>query len=338
MSSLNANPRSIGYWLIRMFCAGGAAAINQWFRPSVSTKIRRLIYVPEGQRTLAGGGAQRNHGKRHNRGLRALEGRRTKVGSAANLGPASLPGREIVFGQFRWLRCAPPPANVRCASGAKNCVGALGWRHRLISVAHRALKNPPAGLLARARIGLFTVLLLVVFSASCRQDMQDQPKYKPLAPSSFFSDGKSARQLVEGTAPYSPEGKAAPPITDQSKMTTLPFNLTPQVMDRGQGRFNIYCSPCHGRLGYGNGMVVQRGFRAPPSFHIDRLRQAPVGHFYGVMADGFGAMPSYADKVAPDDRWAVAAYIRALQLSQHATINDAPPEERAKLQSGGQKQ
>ena len=179
---------------------------------------------------------------------------------------------------------------------------------------------------------------LILFAVACRQDMQDQPKYKPLAPSRFFSDGKSARQLVAGTAPYSPEGKATPPMTDVSKMTALPFALTPQVMDRGQGRFNIYCSPCHGRLGYGNGMVVQRGFRAPPSYHIDRLRQAPLGHFYGVMTDGFGAMPSYADKVAPDDRWAVAAYIRALQLSQHATINEAPPEERAKLQSGGQKQ
>src|SRR5215813_5020564 len=181
-------------------------------------------------------------------------------------------------------------------------------------------------------------ITLILFAVACRQDMQDQPKYKPLAPSRFFSDGKSARQLVEGTAPYSPEGKATPPITDLSKMTTLPFTLTPQVMDRGQERFNIYCSPCHGRLGYGNGMVVQRGFRAPPSYHIDRLRQAPLGHFYDVMTNGFGAMSSYADKVAPDDRWAVAAYIRALQLSQHATINDAPPEERAKLQSGGQKQ
>jgi mono/diheme cytochrome c family protein len=185
---------------------------------------------------------------------------------------------------------------------------------------------------------LSVAIALIFFAVACRQDMQDQPKYKPLAPSRFFSDGKSARQLVEGTAPYIPEGKATPPITDLSKMTTLPFALTPQVMDRGQERFNIYCSPCHGRLGYGNGMVVQRGFRAPPSYHIDRLRQAPLGHFYDVMTNGFGAMSSYADKVAPDDRWAVAAYIRALQLSQHATINEAPPEERAKLQSGGQKQ
>src|SRR6266508_2172659 len=202
------------------------------------------------------------------------------------------------------------------------------------------LRNNPQNGQSRVRVFrvLFCLTIFTLLCASCRQDMQDQPKYKPLAPSSFFSDRKSSRQLVEGTAPYSPEGKATPPMADLSKMTTLPFALTPQVMDRGQERFNIYCSPCHGRLGYGNGMVVQRGFRAPPSYHSDRLRQAPVGHFYDVMTNGFGAMPSYADKVAPDDRWAVAAYIRALQLSQHATINDAPPEERAKLQSGGQKQ
>jgi len=190
------------------------------------------------------------------------------------------------------------------------------------------------------RFRVFRVLsrltLFALLCGSCRQDMQDQPKYKPLAPSRFFSDGKSARELVEGTAPYNPEGKATPPMADLSKMTTTPIALTPQALDRGQERYNIYCAPCHGRSGYGNGMVVRRGFRAPPSFHIDRLRQAPVGHFYDVETNGFGAMPSYADKVAPDDRWAITAYIRALQLSQHATINDAPPEVRAKLQSGGQ--
>jgi mono/diheme cytochrome c family protein len=166
--------------------------------------------------------------------------------------------------------------------------------------------------------------------------MHDQPKYKPLAASRFFSDGRSARQLVEGTAPYSPEGKATPPMTVLSKMTTLPFALTPQALDRGQERFNIYCSPCHGRTGYGNGMVAQRGFRAPPSYHIDRLRQAPVGHFYDVMTNGIGAMPSYADKVAPQDRWSIAAYIRALQLSQYAKLADAPPEARDKVNQGAQ--
>lgn len=166
--------------------------------------------------------------------------------------------------------------------------------------------------------------------------MQDQPKYKPLAQSHFFSDGKSARQLVDGTVTYSPEATPTPPMVDLSKMTTLPFPLTPQVMNRGQERFNIYCTPCHGALGYGNGMVVQRGFIAPPSYHIARLRQAPIGHFYEVMTNGFGSMPSYADKVAPRDRWAITAYIRALQLSQRAPLSDAPPAERNKLEQGGQ--
>jgi mono/diheme cytochrome c family protein len=227
----------------------------------------------------------------------------------------------------------------RRGDGATGRLGErLGHREIMPSLRRPVAPSPCRLVSVPPSLCLSVAITLILFAVACRQDMQDQPKYKPLAPSRFFSDGKSARQLVEGTAPYIPEGKATPPITDLSKMTTLPFALTPQVMDRGQVRFNIYCSPCHGRLGYGNGMVVQRGFRAPPSYHIERLRQAPLGHFYDVMTNGFGAMPSYADKVAPDDRWAVAAYIRALQLSQHSTINDAPPEERAKLQSGGQKQ
>ncbi len=193
--------------------------------------------------------------------------------------------------------------------------------------------RPPGGKLLLSFA--FCLLPFAFLLSACRQDMQDQPKYKPLSASHFYSDGKSARQLVEGTAPYSPKGKATPPSTDLSKLTSLPFALTPDVMDRGQQRFNIFCAPCHGRVGYGNGMVVQRGFRAPPSYHIDRLRQAPIGHFYDVMTSGFGAMPSYADKVAPRDRWVITAYIRALQLSQHATINDAPPAERSKFEQGG---
>ena len=183
---------------------------------------------------------------------------------------------------------------------------------------------------------LSSLAFIALFCASCRQDMQDQPKYKPLAVSRFFSDGKSARQLVDGTMVYNPDGKAPPPESEVSKATTLPFELTSQVMDRGQGRFNIYCTPCHGRLGYGDGMVVQRGFRAPPSYHIERLRQAPIGHFYDVMTNGIGAMPIYADKVTPEDRWAIAAYIRALQLSQRATLNDAPQAERSRLEQEGQ--
>jgi mono/diheme cytochrome c family protein len=207
------------------------------------------------------------------------------------------------------------------------------------SISHRRRATETGRLVFRSLcLRGFMAITLVLFAVACRQDMQDQPKYKPLAASRFFSDGKSARQLVKGTESFQPGVQAMSPAANESKATAPPFALTPLALDRGQERFNIYCSPCHGRLGYGDGMVVQRGFLAPPSYHIDRLRQAPVGHFYDVMTNGFGAMPNYADKVAPQDRWAVAAYIRALQLSQHATVNDASPDGRAKLQSGGQKQ
>ena len=157
--------------------------------------------------------------------------------------------------------------------------------------------------------------------------------YKPLAPSRFFSDGTSARQLVEGTVPFQPGGHAISPMADMSMATTLPFALTPQLMDRGQGRFNIYCSPCHGRLGYGNGMVVQRGFTPPPSFHIDRLRGEADGYFFNAITNGFGVMPNYAQQVPVLDRWAITQYIRALQLSQHASLDDVPEAQRATLGS-----
>lgn len=187
--------------------------------------------------------------------------------------------------------------------------------------------------------------------SGCRQDMHDQPKYTPFRPSEFFADGRSERPLVEGTVARrdlradpaqsdgdSSGGRALQPDetsaaqTDLAKATTLPFPLTKEVLDRGQERFNISCAPCHSRGGDGDGMVAQRGFRHPPSYHIDRLREAPLGHFYDVMTNGFGAMPSYADQVAPRDRWAIAAYIRALQLSRNATLADVPPAERSKLE------
>jgi cytochrome c553 len=191
--------------------------------------------------------------------------------------------------------------------------------------------------------------------AGCRQDMHDQPKYKPYRPSTFFEDGKSERPLVDGTVPrrdlkedasqsdgdsnggrlLSAGVPPGPQVADLSKATSLPFPVTREVLDRGQTRFNISCSPCHGRVGDGNGMITQRGFRRPPSYHIDRLREAPIGHFYDVMTNGFGAMPNYADQVAPRDRWAIAAYIRALQLSRNATLADVPPEERGQLNAGG---
>ena len=169
---------------------------------------------------------------------------------------------------------------------------------------------------------------------ACRLDMHTQPKYKPLEQSSFFEDGRSARPVVAGTVArghlrideHLYAGRINGALAD-----TFPFPITRQDLERGRERYNIYCSPCHDYTGGGHGMIVQRGFPPPPSYHIDRLRQAPVGHFFEVMTKGYGTMFSYADRVSPEDRWRIAAYIRALQLSQGATINDVPPEERQQL-------
>jgi len=164
--------------------------------------------------------------------------------------------------------------------------------------------------------------------------MHDQPKYIPLRQSTFFADQRSARPLVAGTVargqlrddPLLFTGKV-----NGADATIFPFPIDEKVMARGQQRFNIYCSPCHGRTGQGDGMVVRRGYRRPPTYHQDRLRDAAVGHFFDVMTNGFGAMPDYAAQVSPPDRWAIAAYIRALQLSEHARVDDVPAGERGKL-------
>jgi len=172
-------------------------------------------------------------------------------------------------------------------------------------------------------LGLFALLAL----AGCRQDMHDQPRFKPLAKSDFYSDLRSERPQVEGTVArgqlhddtYFYTGKIGADPGDY-----MPFPVTEDVLARGRQRFNIYCAPCHSRVGDGNGMIVQRGYRHPPSYHIDRLRKAPLGYFFDVMTNGFGAMPDYSAQVPPRDRWCIVAYIRALQLSQGASTADVP--------------
>jgi mono/diheme cytochrome c family protein len=158
--------------------------------------------------------------------------------------------------------------------------------------------------------------------------MHDQPKYRGLRASTFFADGSSARPLVEGTVARGTLQEDEAFFTgkiDKATVKELPFPVDEAVLNRGQERFNIYCSPCHGRTGSGNGMVIQRGFpRQPPSFHIDRLRQADVGYVFDVITNGFGVMSDYKAQIAPRDRWAIVAYIRALQLSQHAAATDVP--------------
>jgi len=170
--------------------------------------------------------------------------------------------------------------------------------------------------------------------AGCRQDMQDQPRYKPLAATDFFGDGRSARPLVEDTVARGHLRLDDALYTGKSGDTdvdTFPFPITRADLLRGQERFNIYCSPCHSRVGDGNGMVVRRGFRQAANYHSEKLLKAPVGHFFDVMSNGFGAMPSYASRIEPEDRWRIAAYIRVLQFSENASIDDVPPAERAAL-------
>jgi mono/diheme cytochrome c family protein len=168
----------------------------------------------------------------------------------------------------------------------------------------------------------------------CRQDMHDQPRYKPLARSEFFGDERSARPRVPGTVarghlpgdPAMETGKAGTGF-----VAAVPVAIDMKLLQRGQDRYRIYCTPCHGQVGRGDGMIVRRGYRQPPSFHIDRLRAQPAGYFFDVMTAGFGAMPDYADKLSVADRWAVVAYIRALQLSENATVADVPAARRGEL-------
>ena len=212
---------------------------------------------------------------------------------------------------------------------------------------------------------------LCLLAAGCTQQMANQPKYIPLRPTSFFDDGKSARPLEPGTVargqllddmllytgrlqsaavqPISTQGATLPPRINPlipaaprrggrigpGYSEVFPFPITREVLDRGQDRYEIYCSICHDRLGTGNGMIPRRGFRHPPSYHTDRLRDAPAGYLFDVITNGFGAMADHAGQVSPRDRWAIIAYIRALQLSQNAALTDVPPEKRRILTSGG---
>ncbi|HED66495.1 MAG TPA: cytochrome c [Planctomycetes bacterium] len=171
------------------------------------------------------------------------------------------------------------------------------------------------------------LLAAVSLLAACRQDMHDQPRFEPLEASSFFADGRASRPQVEGTIARGElqlddhlyRGKV-----DGEFAETFPFEITEEVMERGQERFDIYCSPCHGRVGNGEGMIVERGLKQPPSYHIQRLQEAPPGYFFDVITHGFGAMYDLSDKISVRDRWAIVAYIRALQLSQNASLSDVP--------------
>jgi mono/diheme cytochrome c family protein len=167
--------------------------------------------------------------------------------------------------------------------------------------------------------------------------MHDQPRYKPLAKSAFFNDQRSARPLVPGTVARGRlPGDAALETgkTGTAFVAAVPVPIDLKLLKRGEQRYGIYCAPCHGQVGRGDGTVVRRGYRQPPSFHIDRLRAQPAGYFFDVITAGFGAMPDYATQVSVPDRWAIVAYVRALQLSQNATVAEVPAERRGELVGG----
>jgi mono/diheme cytochrome c family protein len=192
-----------------------------------------------------------------------------------------------------------------------------------------------------ALVRILATFLAVFFLGGCyRQQMAAQPKYDPLEPSDFFVDGMSARPRVAGTVArgelvgndFLNSGRIGAADGDG-----IPFPVTAALLGKGRERFNIYCSECHGRLGDGDGMIPRRGYRRPPSYHTSVLRHAPTGHFFDVITNGFGAMPPYGTMIPRDDRWAIIAYIRALQLSQNATIDDVPEADRTRLSAGAAK-
>jgi mono/diheme cytochrome c family protein len=188
--------------------------------------------------------------------------------------------------------------------------------------------------IARKRSALLIALAALALGA-CRQDMHDQPRYEALEANPFFADQRASRPQVAGTVArgqlHEDEHLYLGTLNGEP-VDTFPFAVTREVIHRGRQRFEIFCTPCHGRLGNGQGMVTQRGFRHPPTYHSQQLREAPVGHFFDVISNGFGAMYSFNDRIPPEDRWAIVAYIRTLQFSQAARAAELPPAMRQELE------
>src|SRR5277367_1058129 len=179
--------------------------------------------------------------------------------------------------------------------------------------------------LTSRRFAFATAALSLLFVAGCRQDMQDEPKFFPQRGTSFYADGRSVRPQVENTVARNQlheDSYFYTGLTNGKEGEGMPFPVTMQVLERGQERYNVYCTPCHSRVGNGIGMIVERGYSKAGSFHSARLESAPLGHFFHVITNGYGSMPDYSSQVAPADRWAIVAYIKALQLSQKATQAD----------------
>ena len=187
---------------------------------------------------------------------------------------------------------------------------------------------------ANCKIQIAAAVILTAL-AGCHGDMYDQPRYDPLEKSDFFADGRASRPVVAGAIARGDlrddesfyTGKKDGKLVDKP-----PVEINQALVERGRERFNIFCTPCHGRAGYGDGMIVRRGFRQPPTYHSDRLRGVPIGHFFDVMTNGFATMPDYAEQIPVRDRWAIAVYVRALQLSQYSNLDELDESERRRLE------
>lgn len=191
--------------------------------------------------------------------------------------------------------------------------------------------------MSRKRIAGSLWAALALSGLGCDQAMSDQPRRGPLERSAFFADGRSSRPLVPGTVA---QGQLR---TDEllyrgtvghEPADVFPFPVTREILARGRDRYDIFCSPCHDRTGYGNGIIVRRGYARPPSYHLERLRRAKPGSLFDVITRGLGAMPDYGSQIRAQDRWAIVAYLRALQESQNARPEDVPPEELKLLEAG----
>ena len=184
------------------------------------------------------------------------------------------------------------------------------------------------------KTAMIIAVVTLSFGTACRQDMQDQPRYKPLGESKFFADGREARPIPAGTIARDELNDADAFHTGVSIgafLDSIPTQIDTKLLERGRDRYDIYCSPCHSRTGDGNGMVAQRGFRAPANLQTDRLRSVPPGYIFQVITNGYGAMGDYGDQIPASDRWAIVAYVRALQLSRNATLDDVPADARTQL-------
>lgn len=188
--------------------------------------------------------------------------------------------------------------------------------------------------LSRRSVRMAVFITAVFCALGCRRDMQDQPKITPLQASRFFADGRAARLIPAGTiarGELNNNDAFHTGVVNGRFLETLPVTVDRKLLVRGRQRFDIFCSPCHGVLGDGNGMIAHRGFKQPADFHTDRLRQAPPGYVFQVISNGYGAMMDYSTQVPAEDRWAIVAYIRALQLSRNATVDDVPQQARTEL-------